>query len=163
MFCEKGVLRNFAKFTGKPLRQGLFLNKVADFFFYFLHSVFLLFSIKNKTLHLLISVVFVSCGYGMQPTVFHELPSTRYRERLILDSLYPMSGPCSCSKFSCKFCEISKNTFIYRAPLMAASEHNSVFRNIFINCKMLNIVVSIIAYPLGIILCPTLVGRVLKL
>ena len=31
VFCEKGVLRNFAKFTGKHLCQGLFLNKVAGF------------------------------------------------------------------------------------------------------------------------------------
>ena len=29
VFCEKGVLRNFAKFTGKQLCQSLFLNKVA--------------------------------------------------------------------------------------------------------------------------------------
>ena len=29
IFCRKGVLRNFAKFTGKPLCQSLFLNKVA--------------------------------------------------------------------------------------------------------------------------------------
>ena len=29
VFCEKGVLRNFAKFTGKHLRQSLFFNKVA--------------------------------------------------------------------------------------------------------------------------------------
>ena len=29
VFCKKGVLRNFAKFTGKNLCQGLFLNKVA--------------------------------------------------------------------------------------------------------------------------------------
>ena len=28
MFCRKGVLRNFAKFTGKHLCQVLFLNKV---------------------------------------------------------------------------------------------------------------------------------------
>ena len=28
-FCKKGVLRNFAKFTGKHLYQILFLNKVA--------------------------------------------------------------------------------------------------------------------------------------
>ena len=28
MFCKKGVLRNFAKFTGKYLRQSLFFNKV---------------------------------------------------------------------------------------------------------------------------------------
>ena len=29
VFCEKGVLRNFTKFTGKHLCQSLFLNKVA--------------------------------------------------------------------------------------------------------------------------------------
>ena len=29
VFCKKGVLRNFAKFTGKHLCQSLFLNKVA--------------------------------------------------------------------------------------------------------------------------------------
>ena len=29
-FCEKGVLRNFAKFTRKHLCQSLFFNKVAD-------------------------------------------------------------------------------------------------------------------------------------
>ena len=29
MFCKKCVLRNFAKFTGKYLRQSLFFNRVA--------------------------------------------------------------------------------------------------------------------------------------
>ena len=29
VFCEKGVLRNFSKFTGKHLYQSLFFNKVA--------------------------------------------------------------------------------------------------------------------------------------
>ena len=29
MFCEKGVLKNFAKFKGKHLCQGFFFNKVA--------------------------------------------------------------------------------------------------------------------------------------
>ena len=29
VFCEKSVLRNFAKFTGKHLCQSLFFNKVA--------------------------------------------------------------------------------------------------------------------------------------
>ena len=29
VFCKKGVLRNFAKFTGKHLCQILFFNKVA--------------------------------------------------------------------------------------------------------------------------------------
>ena len=28
VFCKKGVLRNFAKFTGKRLCQSLFFNKV---------------------------------------------------------------------------------------------------------------------------------------
>ena len=28
-FCKKGVLKSFAKFTGKYLRQSLFFNKVA--------------------------------------------------------------------------------------------------------------------------------------
>ena len=28
--------------------------------------------------------------------------------------------------FSCEFCEISKNTFYYRTPLVAASEHKKV-------------------------------------
>ena len=30
-FCKKAVLKIFAKFTGKQLRQSPFLNKVADF------------------------------------------------------------------------------------------------------------------------------------
>ena len=30
MFCKKDVLRNFAKFTGKHLRQRLFFSKVAS-------------------------------------------------------------------------------------------------------------------------------------
>ena len=29
VFCKKGVLRNFAKLTGKHLRQSLFFNKLA--------------------------------------------------------------------------------------------------------------------------------------
>ena len=29
VFCEKGVPRNFAKFTGKQLCQSLFFNKVS--------------------------------------------------------------------------------------------------------------------------------------
>ena len=65
VFCEKGVLRNFAKFTGKHLRQSLFFNKVAACNF-----------IKKETL---------------------------------------------AQMFSCGFCEISKNTFFYRTPLVAAS------------------------------------------
>ena len=29
VFCKKGVLKNFTKFTGKHLCQNLFFNKVA--------------------------------------------------------------------------------------------------------------------------------------
>ena len=29
--------------------------------------------------------------------------------------------------FSCEFCEISKNTFFYRTPLVAASDYNFMF------------------------------------
>ena len=31
VFCKKSALKNFAKFTGKHLCQGLFFNKVAGF------------------------------------------------------------------------------------------------------------------------------------
>ena len=31
VFCKKGVLKNFAKFTGKDLCQSVFFNKVAGF------------------------------------------------------------------------------------------------------------------------------------
>ena len=30
VFCKEGVLRNFAKFTGKHLGQSVFFNKVAE-------------------------------------------------------------------------------------------------------------------------------------
>ena len=60
VFCEKGVLRNFAKFTGKHLCQSHRRN-----------------FIKKETL---------------------------------------------AQVFSCESCEISKNTFFYRTPLVAASE-----------------------------------------
>ena len=32
VFCEKDVLRNFAKFTGKDICQNLFFNKVGGLF-----------------------------------------------------------------------------------------------------------------------------------
>ena len=63
VFCKKGVLRNFAKFTGKPLCQSLFFNKVPS---------------KKGTL---------------------------------------------AQVFSCEFCEISKDTFSYKTPPVAASDY----------------------------------------
>ena len=57
VFCKKGVLKNFTKFTGKHLRQSLFFNKVAG---------------------------------------------------------------QACQVFFCEFCNIFKNTFFHRTPLVAA-------------------------------------------
>ena len=67
VFCKKGVLRNFAKFTGKTCARVSFFNKVAGKVCNF---------IKKESL---------------------------------------------AQVFSCEFCEISKNTFFYRTPLVAAS------------------------------------------
>ena len=69
MFCKKGVLRNFAKFTGKHLCQSLFLNKVAVL-----------------------------------------RPATLLKKEILA------------LVFSCEYCEISKNAFLHRTPLVAASE-----------------------------------------
>ena len=63
---KKGVLRNFAKFTGKHLCQSLFFNKVAD----------------------------LACNFIKKETLAQV--------------------------FSCEFYKISKNTFSYRTPPVAA-------------------------------------------
>ena len=72
VFCEKGVLRNFARFTGKLLCQSVFFNKVAGA---------------------------AACNFIEKETLAQV--------------------------FSCEFCEISKNTFSYRMPLVAASVYNT--------------------------------------
>ena len=66
VFCKKFILKNFAKFTGKHLCQGLFFNKVA----------------------------------GLRP---HACNSIKKETPALV--------------FSCEFCEISNNTFLYRTPL----------------------------------------------
>ena len=75
MFCEEGVLRNFAKFTEKHLFQSLFFNKVAG----------------------------ATCNLIKKETLSQV--------------------------FSCEFCEISKSTFFYRTPLVAASEKSLFITN----------------------------------
>ena len=74
VFCKKGFLRNFTKFTGKHLCQRLFFNKVA----------------------------------GLRPEACNFIKK---------ESLAQV--------FSCEFCEISKNTFFHRTPLVAASKNLS--------------------------------------
>ena len=39
VFCKKGVLRSFAKFTGKHLCQSLFFNKVAGLRYFFIEHL----------------------------------------------------------------------------------------------------------------------------
>ena len=68
VFCEKAVLGNFAKFTGKHLCQNLFFNKVAG----------------------------GACNFIKKETLAQV--------------------------FSFEFCEIPKNTFSQRTPLVAASD-----------------------------------------
>ena len=72
VFCEKGVLRNFTKFTGKHLCQSPFFNKVAE------------------------------CPKMVKHTV-----------KILQETL--------AQEFSSEFCEIPKNNFSYRTPLVAAS------------------------------------------
>ena len=67
VFCKKGALRNFTKFTGKNLCQMLFFNKVAG----------------------------QACNFIKKEPLAHV--------------------------FSCEFCEISKNNFLHRTLLVAAS------------------------------------------
>ena len=67
VFCEKVVLRNFAKFTRKHLCQGLFFDKVSG-----------------------------ACNFIKKEALAQV--------------------------FSCEFCEISRNTFFYRTPLVVAPE-----------------------------------------
>ena len=38
--------------------------------------------------------------------------------------------------FSCEFCEISKNTFSYRTPLVAASTVRNCCSTVFVNVQM---------------------------
>ena len=71
MFCKKGILRNFAKFTGKHLCQSVFFNKTAE--------------------------------------------ASNFIQKETLAQL-----------FSCEICEISKNTFSYRTPLVAACVNKGI-------------------------------------
>ena len=60
VFCEKGVLRKFAKFFGKHLCQSLFFNEVADLPVNFVKFLRLSFFIEHLWWLLLFSVETVS-------------------------------------------------------------------------------------------------------
>ena len=48
VFCQKSVLRNFSKFTGKHMCQSLFFNKVEDLPFFIEHLWLLLLNMKSR-------------------------------------------------------------------------------------------------------------------
>ena len=91
--ARKGVLRNFAKFTGRHLSQSLFLNKVAGFRNY-------------RSSH-------QSCS--VRKGVLRNFAKLTLLKKETLAQV-----------FSCEFPEISKNTFSYRAPSVAASVLSSI-------------------------------------
>ena len=59
VFCKKGFLKDFAKFTGKHLRQGLFLIKVAG--------------LRPDQLACLIFIIFI---IGFKSSILHKLKNT---------------------------------------------------------------------------------------
>ena len=48
VFCQKSVLRNFSKFTGKHMCQSLFFNKVEDLPFFIGHLWLLFLNMKSR-------------------------------------------------------------------------------------------------------------------
>ena len=50
----------------------LTFTNTRNFFLYYLQFVFVLLPLENETVHLLIPLLFMSCGHGMQPTALHE-------------------------------------------------------------------------------------------
>ena len=118
MFCEKGVLRNFAKFTGKHSCQSLFFNKVAD-------------PLASKR------VVYFGLLRSSRPEVFcregvlrnfAKFTGKHLCESLFFNKIAGLGKKETLTQvFFCEFCEISKNTFFYRTPLVAASVCSSLF------------------------------------
>ena len=93
VFCKKGVLRNFAKFTEKQLCQSLFFSKVAG----------------RKSSHRRCSV---------KKMFLNILQNSQEKTCARVSFLIKLQASCNFIKketptqvFSCEFCEISKNTF----------------------------------------------------
>ena len=97
MFCEKDVLRNFTKFTGKHLCQILFFNDVTG--------------LRPATLFL------KNSGKGFFSCEFCKISKNSFSSGLQLYFKKTLARVF----FSCEFCEISKNSFSYKTHLVAAS------------------------------------------
>ena len=76
VFCEKGVLRNFSKFTGNHLCQSLFFNKVAG-----LRPATLL---KNRLWHKCFSVNFAK--FLRTPFLTEHLPWLLFSENQVFQA-----------------------------------------------------------------------------
>ena len=104
-----------------------------------LREILIIFSINYKKFEGFASVFFCSCNFtsllfykqpvykkGSRPDVFCEKGVLRNFAKFKGNHL--AGGACNFIKketlaqvFSCEYCEISKNTFFYRTPLVAAS------------------------------------------
>ena len=102
VFCKKGVLRNFANFTGKHLCQSLFFNK---------HCT------KNEVFYWgFLQLMWPNQQFLADLITFTKEILNEKRHFLYCDSCMPQA--CNFIKkealaqmFSCEFCEISKCTF----------------------------------------------------
>ena len=107
VFCKKGVLKNFTKFTGKHLCQSLFFNKVADLrretcnfikkiiwhrdfpvnFAKFLRIPFLTEHLQWLLLHVLDNIIFFFHNFdkqGKTSSNYNARVSSNFFERLIM-------------------------------------------------------------------------------
>ena len=103
VFCKKGVLRNFAKFTGKHLCQSLFFNKVAGLrylpvnFVKFLRTPFL----RNTWRLPLIRSKFLNARKKHLCSSLFLIKLRPWRPAFLLKKL-----------FSCEYCKIFKNSLL---------------------------------------------------
>ena len=103
VFCKKGVLRNFAKFTGKHLCQSLFFNKVAGLrylpvnFVKFLRTPFL----RNTWRLPLIRSKFLNARKKHLCSSLFLIKLRAWRPAFLLKKL-----------FSCEYCKIFKNSLL---------------------------------------------------
>ena len=119
VFCKNGVLRYFAKFTGKHLGQSLFFNKVAGLRPFFIENLWWLIP---KAIATLFSVGKASRNWV---SCFSRLFLTKVKVSINVSGVTQKSAlnqkETLAQVFCSEFCEISKNTFFSRTPLVAAS------------------------------------------
>ena len=113
VFCKKGVLRNFAKCTGKHLCQSLFF--LIKLQVYLQRKTYM----KNQTIS--------DQHHGSMD--FAEVVVHKFSVRKgVLRNFAKFTGKHLCQSLflnkvtGLRHCEISRNTFSYRTPLVAVSK-----------------------------------------